>query len=107
MYHYIKEQETMKKTITLDWPILPGSVSTAQSQCGTEGCRCKHKTAPRLHGTYYRWTGFIDGKRTTRTISKAAAKECRLRIKNYRKFQKDLNTLLAQALNQAPWLLPK
>ena len=60
----------MKKRIELDWPILPGSISTAMSQCGKDGCGCKKKRSPRLHGTYYRWTGFIDGKRTTKTISK-------------------------------------
>ena len=93
----------MKKQIDLDWPLLSGSISTAISQCGKEGCACKNKRSPQLHGTYYRWTGFIDGKRTTRTISKEAAQECKRRIKRFRKLQKKRDALLSQALKDAPW----
>lgn len=93
----------MKKHIEFDWPILPGSISTANSQCGKEGCACKKRRSPRLHGTYYRWTGFIDGKRTTKTISKEVAQECERRINNLRKLQHEINALLAQALAKAPW----
>src|SRR5580765_3055284 len=93
-----------KRHITVDWPILPGSISTANSQCGTEGCACRKKRLPRLHGTYYRWTGFIDGKRTTRTISKEAAAECKRRIKRFRKLQRELDALLAEAVKAAPWV---
>ncbi len=60
----------MKKYIEIEWPILPGSISTAESQCGKERCVCKQKRSPQLHGVYYRWTGFIAGKRTTKTVSK-------------------------------------
>jgi hypothetical protein len=94
----------MKKRIELDWPILPGSISTAMSQCGKDGCGCKKKRSPRLHGTYYRWTGFINGKRTTKTISKEVAEECKRRIKNFRKFQKEIDAMLTEALAQPPWL---
>src|SRR5262249_1420322 len=93
-----------KKQIEFDWPILAGSISTANSQCGSEGCACKKKRSPRLHGTYYRWTGVIDGKRTTRTHRKEVALECRRRIKRFRKLQRELDALLAQALKAAPWL---
>jgi hypothetical protein len=97
----------MRKNIEIDWPILPGSISTAKSRCGTEGCQCRQKTNPKLHGIYYRWTGFIHGKRTTRTITKAAAKESLLRIRQHRKFQKKIDALLAQALQEAPWTLSR
>jgi uncharacterized protein DUF6788 len=94
----------MKKRIELDWPILPGSISTANSQCGKPGCACKRKRSPQLHGTYYRWTGFINGKRTTKTISREEAKECRRRIKRFRKLQKQIEALLSQSLANAPWV---
>src|SRR3954454_15471293 len=103
MYIYIR-LSTMKNRIDIDWPILPGSISTARSQCGNKGCACRKKRSPRLHGTYYRWTGFIGGKRTTRTISKEIAQECKRRIRKFRKLQKEIDTLLAQALWNAPWL---
>ena len=75
-----KLARTTKISIVAEGPILPGSVSTAKSQCGKPNCACK-ASPPKLHGTYYRWTGFLKGKRTTKTISKEAAEECERRIK--------------------------
>jgi hypothetical protein len=95
---------TTTKRINIVWPILSGSISTATSKCGKPGCACKRKKSPRLHGTYYRWTGFIGGKRTTKTISKKAAQECKRRIHSFRQLQKQLDALLVEALDNAPWL---
>ena len=81
-------------------PILHGSISTAESQCGKPNCACK-ADPPRLHGTYYRWTGVIAGKRTTKTISKEVAAECERRIKNYRALQERVAVLLEDALEHA------
>ncbi len=92
----------MKKTIELEWPILPGSISTARSHCGKAGCACKSRS-PRLHGIYYRWTGFIGGKRTTKTIGKEVAQECIRRIRNFHRLQRGIETLLREALHSAPW----
>ena len=94
----------MKRHIDIDWPLLPGSISTAISRCGKEGCACRHRSRPQLHGVYYRWTGFIEGKRTTRTISPEIARECQRRIKRFRKLQRQLDALLTQALKEAPWV---
>jgi hypothetical protein len=54
-----------------------------------------------------RWTGFIDGKRTTKTVSKEEALECKRRIKNFRKLQKEIEQLLREALASAPWQIAK
>lgn len=104
MYNYIKMKANNAKSmkITLKLPILPGSISTARSTCGKSQCPC-HSDPTRRHGVYYRWTGIIDGKRTTRTISREQAQECRLRIKNYRLLQKTIAQLIRQALKEAPW----
>ena len=101
MYIYIKMQ-TKKVTLTAHLPLLPGSVSTAQSTCGKPRCTC-HATPPKLHGLYYRWTGFIQGKRTTKTLSPPEARECQKRIRNYRALQRKIGQLLRQALQHAPW----
>ena len=93
----------MNNHIDFDAPILPGSVTTARSRCGKQKCACKG-TPPRLHGPYYRWTGFVNGKRTTRTLSKEAALECKRRIRNFRKLQKTIDKLVRQSLDNAPWL---
>lgn|SRR5258708_30810983 len=91
-----------KLKITADGPILSGSISTAMSQCGKPNCACKAKR-PRLHGPFYRWTGVIDGKRTTKTISKDLAKECERRIARYRTLQKKLDQILKEAILDGPW----
>jgi hypothetical protein len=107
MYIYIKMKTknapaVKPLTITLKGPLLPGSLSTARSTCGKPQCPC-HSDPARRHGLYYRWTGIINGQRTTRTISRAQAQECRVRIKNYRRLQQILARVLRQALENAPW----
>ena len=88
--------------IEVKLPILPGSVSTARSTCGKPQCAC-HQDPDKLHGVYYRWTGVLEGKRTTKTISQEEALECDVRIKNYRELQKTINDLIRQSLKTAPW----
>lgn len=101
MYYYIRIQaKNIALQVTL--PMLPGSVSTARSTCGKPNCACK-QTPAKLHGTYYRWTGVIEGKRTTKTISPSQADECQKRIRNYRALQKHVGKLLKQSLKKAPW----
>jgi hypothetical protein len=100
MYIYIR---TMKGSIAFDKPILPGSVSTARSRCGKPNCAC-HGAPRHLHGVYYRWTGFIDGKRTTKTISREAALECQRRIRNFRRLQREIERLVRGSLADAPWV---
>lgn len=95
-----EKEKIVKLAVIL--PLLPGSVSTASSTCGKPNCACK-ENPPKLHGIYYRWTGTLEGKRTTKTISKETAKECQRRIRNYRRLQCQIEKLLSQALAQAPW----
>jgi hypothetical protein len=102
LYIKMKAQTSHPLTLALPLPLLPGSVSTATSTCGKPRCACKARR-PKLHGVYYRWTGFLAGKRTTKTLTKAQAQECQRRIKNYRKLQKQIQKILAQALAEAPW----
>jgi hypothetical protein len=90
-------------TLTIALPLLPGSISTAKSTCGKPNCACKARR-PKLHGLYYRWTGFLNGKRTTKTLTKEMAQECQRRINNYRKLQRQIEKILAQALADAPWI---
>lgn len=91
-----------KATLPVKWPLLPGSITTARSTCGKPQCPC-HQDPTRRHGVYYRWTGLLEGKRTTITLSLAEARECQTRIENYRELQKKLRELLRQALKNAPW----
>ena len=101
MYYYINMQ-AKKIALQVSLPLLPGSVSTAQSTCGKPNCACK-EDPPKLHGIYYRWTGIIAGKRTTKTISQQEATECQKRIRHYRALQKRVGQLVKQSLKKAPW----
>jgi hypothetical protein len=109
MYIYIRSMQAKKtlppqKNITLQvtLPLLPGSLSTARSTCGKPNCACKAKP-PKLHGPYYRWTGFLEGKRTTKTLTPEQARECQRRIAHYRALEKQIRQLVRQALQAAPW----
>lgn len=89
--------------LKIEGPLLPGSISTAKSRCGKLQCACKAKE-PRLHGIYYRWTGVLSGRRTTKTINQEVARECKKRIRLYKQFKKQIDLLLKQALRDAPWV---
>ncbi len=95
---------SIKKSITITFrgPILAGSISTAKSQCGKPNCACK-EDVKNLHGTYYRWTGSISGKRTTKTITKEMAEECKRRIRNYKILEKKIKKILDEGNDNAPW----
>lgn len=98
----MQTKNTKKVTLQITLPILPGSLSTARSTCGKPNCACK-ASPPKLHGPYYRWTGFLEGKRTTKTLSLQQARECRKRIANFRALEKQIHQLVGQALKDAPW----
>ena len=91
-----------KVIITSPGPILPGTISTARARCGKRTCRCR-QDPKNLHGSYYRWTGWINGKPTTMTVSGEIARECQKRIENYKQLQKKIEETVADALDQAPW----
>jgi hypothetical protein len=95
-------QNTKLIVLELHPPLLPGSISTAKSTCGKPNCACKG-TPPKLHGVYYRWTGFLEGKRTTKTLSKEVAEECERRIQKYHNLLRQIEKMLDQGLAQAPW----
>ena len=95
-------REIFKKLESEFGPMLPGCVSTAMAKCGRSYCRCKNDDAFR-HGPYYRWTGTINGKHTTITLTKEEAKECERRIKNYRRLQEIIDVVIRKSLDDAPW----
>ncbi|WP_425461027.1 DUF6788 family protein [Leekyejoonella antrihumi] len=49
---------------------LPGSVTSRMMHCGNPRCRCR-ADPPQLHEPYLHWTRKINGKATTRTLSRA------------------------------------
>ena len=92
-----------KITVTSPGPILSGTVSTVHAKCGRPTCRCYHDRKY-LHRPYYRWSGRINGRHTTRTISEEIARECQKRIENYEELLRKIDQAVANALDQAPWM---
>ena len=72
-----------KMDIVFDGPLLRGWVYTSGNKCSDPGCPCQSDPSKR-HGLYYRWSGTVNGKLITRSISKEAAQECQRRITNYK-----------------------
>lgn len=87
----------------LQKPILFGSVTTAMSSCGNKNCSC-HSDSNKLHGPYSRWSGYVDGKHTSLTISQKEAAEAKKRIKNYQNLKAEINKIKAFSLKNAPWV---
>ena len=90
----------------LQKPMLFGSITTAKSTCGNPNCAC-HSDAKKLHGPYYRWTAYVDGKYKCVTLSPEEAKEAQIRTDNYRKIQKEFKKLKLDSLKNAPWISMK
>ena len=105
MHNNIKMSNTKNKNeihLRSPGPVLPGSISTAMARCGKKICKCHGNPAYR-HGPYYRWTGFIEGKKTTVTLTKEEAGECKKRIKNFKTLQTALAKIIQAAIETAPW----
>jgi len=91
-----------KIIISSPGPLLPGTISIVHFKCGKPTCHC-HQDPKYLHGPYYRWTGWIDGKRTTKAVGEEVAYECQKRIDYYKELQKKFDQAVASGLDQAPW----
>ena len=98
--------ENKRIKIIVEGPILHGCVSTLKSSCGKSNCACK-ANPPKLHGPYYQWSGLINGKITSRKISKEVAEECQRKINNYKKLQKKIKDLLNEELKNMQWNIKK
>jgi hypothetical protein len=93
--------KTMK--ILFEGPILSGWVYTTGNKCHDPTCRC-HSDPSLRHGVYYRWTGRVNGKLITRSISKEAAAECQRRIDNYKALLKEIEELASEEIAKLPWM---
>ena len=71
-------------------------------KCTNPDCRCHTDPSFRL-GLYHRWTGKMNGKLVSRSISKEAAEECRRRIDNYKALMKKIEGLLDEEVAREPW----
>ena len=91
-----------KISLTANGPILPGSIFKTQLKCGKQNCRCA--TNPKNRHIVYQWSGLIEGKNTTRTLTKEMFLECKKRIENYKKMMTILKKIITKSLEKAPWI---
>ena len=99
----MKKQKAQVINIKISGEILPGSISPSYLACGKKNCACYGKN-PKLHGPYYRWTGFINNKKTTVTISGDVLYESQKRIDNYKQLMEEIESIKINALKNAPWI---
>jgi hypothetical protein len=90
-----------KVSISADGPILSGTAFLSRLKCGKKNCRCALDPAEKHE--VYQWSGNINGKNTTRTLSREMYLECKKRITNYKKFKKRFLAEVNKAIKQAPW----
>ena len=91
-----------KISISVKGPILSGTVFLSHVKCGKKNCRCV--VDPTDRHKIYQWSGNINGKNTTRTLSRTMYLECKKRIENYKKFKQLFVAEVNNALTVAPWI---
>jgi hypothetical protein len=86
-------------------PILSGTVFVSWIKCGKKNCRCALDPAARHK--FYQWSGNIDGKNTSRALTKEMYLECKKRIANYKRFKRLFVAEVNKGLKTAPWVKKK
>ena len=71
-----------------------GSLVHRYMQCSTPTCRCHQDRQPR-HGPYFMFVCHVNGKRTSRSLPKAAAARVQAQLDEYRRFRRLSSDLLA------------
>ncbi len=72
----------------------PGSLVQRYMQCGRATCHCQQEGDPG-HGPYFVFVRDVDGKRTSRSLSKAAAAIVQPQLAEYQRFRRLSSALLA------------
>lgn len=72
----------------------PGSLTHRYMQCGKSTCRCQQPGHPG-HGPYFVFARQVDGKRTSRSLSKSAAARVQAQLDEYQRFARLSSELLA------------
>ena len=69
MHPKLSDYERLKERITRLGLIIPGTIRETYLLCGKQGCACASSDAAR-HGPYYLWNRKVNGKLTSKSISK-------------------------------------
>ena len=72
---------------------VPGTLRTIYSKCGKDYCACQTDKSAR-HGPYILWDRKVDGKLSSKMVSKAMATQIKRWIENRNKLEKQVQEIL-------------
>jgi hypothetical protein len=75
--------EIKKKIAGFDL-ICPGTLMVRKKPCGRPNCRCASGRPEDLHGPYYEWNRYIDGRLAHKIVSQKQAEELKRAMDNQR-----------------------
>jgi len=78
-------EEIRRKVSNVDL-VCSGTLQKRMKTCGRSYCRCSSDPAA-LHGPYYEWTRYVDGRLVHKTLSPEQAMELEKAMANHRKMQ--------------------
>lgn len=82
------------KTKIVDFDLVaPGSLRTIYSKCGRDYCACRTDKKAR-HGPYILWDRKVDGKLSSKMVSKEMAAQIKKWIENRNKLEKQVQEIL-------------
>lgn len=90
--------EIRKAISALDY-VASGTLHTRRKRCGRPNCRCA-KDPKALHGPYYEWNRWIDGKLVHRIISAEQAKIVERALENLREVKRLLTQWERQTVEE-------
>ena len=88
-----KKLELVKLKISEIDFVVPGSLRTIYSRCGRSYCACQTNKKAR-HGPYVLWDRKVDGKTTSKMVSKKMAVQIKKWIENRNKLEELIQDLL-------------
>ncbi|MBC7231547.1 MAG: hypothetical protein H5T74_14300 [Actinobacteria bacterium] len=78
--------EEIKRRISAMDLVCAGTLQRRMKTCGRSYCRCTSDPKA-LHGPYYEWTRYVDGRLVHRTLSPEQAEMLEQAIANHRKIK--------------------
>lgn len=88
-----KKIELLKTKIVDFDLIVPGSLRTIYSKCGRDYCACQADKKAR-HGPYILWDRKVNGKLSSKMVSKEMAAQIKKWIENRNKLEKQVQEIL-------------
>jgi len=90
------------KNFSVEGLLLAGNVTSAKVKCGKKNCACYEDDEKRHQ--VYKWAGHIDGRHTTRSLTKESYIECQERVKAYKALLQQIEKTLQGDIKKAPWV---